>query len=554
MKYTTHTIFFIFSILFSLSACQKDEDEPQPGPFQLNEIVIDGVSDGTNSYDKVNTTAPIFLKFSASVDRNTVPLNIELFNNESSKISLNFSYEKNDSLIKISPNEAYKMYSSYTLNVLPNLKSKQGALIFTGKSITFTTGIDSTNKFPVISDEELLTLVQKQTFKYFWDFGHPTSGMARERSTSGNTVTTGGTGFGIMAMIVAAERGFVPRQDALNRIQKIVSFLKNKCTSYHGAYAHWINGETGVTQPFSPNDNGADLVETSFLFEGLLTARQYFKLENEGEKQLRNDINQLWEAIDWTWFQQNGQKKLFWHWSPDYGWEKNLAITGWNECLITYILAASSPTHPITKEVYDQGWAKNGGMKNGQSYYGYTLPLGAANGGPLFFTHYSFLGLNPKGLSDTYADYWVQNTHHALINYNYCVANPKKQSGYSPDCWGLTASDGNAGYSAHSPNNDVGVIAPTAALASMPYTPEESMRALHFFYYKLGNSLWKDYGFVDAFNLSANWFDHQFLAIDQGPIIVMIENYRTGLLWKTFMSCPEVQSGLTKLGFNYQVK
>jgi hypothetical protein len=229
----------------------------------------------------------------------------------------------------------------------------------------------------------------------------------------------------------------------------------------------------------------------------------------------------------------------------------NLKISGWNECLITYVLAASSPTYPISKQVYTEGWTRNGSFTNGATYYNLKLPLGPAYGGPLFFAHYSFLGINPNGLSDTYTNYFEQNKNHSLINYNYCVENPKKQSGYSANCWGLTASDGNSGYSAHSPTNDKGVIAPTAALASFPYTPKESLAALHFFYYKLGDKLWSNYGFLDAFNLSENWFNNQYIAINQGPIIIMIENYRTGLLWELFMSNPEVQSGLSKLGFSY---
>jgi hypothetical protein len=397
----------------------------------------------------------------------------------------------------------------------------------------------------------LLTLVQQQTFKYFWDFGHPVCGMARERNTSGNTVTTGGTGFGIMAMIVAVERNFITRNEAVERIQTIVSFLKNGCTRYHGAFSHWINGQTGVTQPFSARDNGADLVETSFLIQGLLTARQYFSKPTPEEAKLRSDINEIWETVEWSWFRREGQNTLYWHWSPDYGWEMNHQIRGWDECLIAYVLAASSPTYPIPKVVYDEGWARNGSMRNGASYYGLTLPLGSSYGGPMFFAHYSFLGLNPKNLRDTYASYWTQNVNHTLINMNYCIQNPLNYRGYSADCWGLTASDGDQGYSAHSPTNDRGVITPTAALSSMPYTPVESMKALHFFYYKLGDLIWSEHGFHDAFNLTTGWFDKRYLAIDQGPIIVMIENHRTGLLWDIFMSCPEIQAGLTKLGFTY---
>ena len=189
-------------------------------------------------------------------------------------------------------------------------------------------------------------------------------------------------------------------------------------------------------------------------------------------------------------------------------------------------------------------------MKNGNAYYGVTLPLGPAYGGPLFFAHYSFLGINPNSLKDAYASYDVQNDAHAMINYDYCVANPNNNIGYSANCWGLTASDiDGGGYTASSPTNDVGVIAPTAAISSLPYTPTQSMAALRFFYYKLGNKTWGPYGFYDSFDLNTGWFATSDLAIDEGPIIDMIENYRTGLLWSLFMSCPEVQTGMKNLGF-----
>lgn len=543
-----------FAIFFS---CEKENEKdvvkPNNEPLLVKDIKVNDMSNGL-TYLNINPRPIIELQFNMPVDKASISEAISFSGNKEGKIALSHGYKNADSSLIIMPTNVLSELSEYTVSISKMLRSPNGNTLAQAFTIKISTSLDSTNKFPVISDEELLTLVQKQTFKYFWDFGHPTSGMARERTTSGNTVTTGGTGFGIMAMIVASERQFVPRNEAVARIQKIVSFLKNKCTSYHGAYAHWINGETGATQPFSTKDNGADLLETSFLFQGLLAARQYFNNSSNEEKQLREGINDLWHALDWNWFRKNNQNALYWHWSTNYEWDMNMQITGWNECLITYILAASSPSHAIPTEVYDQGWARNGAMKNGQSYFGHQLPLGSAYGGPLFFTHYSFLGLNPKGLSDQYADYWEQNTNHAKINYSHCVENPGKFAGYSADCWGLTACDGNNGYSAHSPTNDRGVIAPTATLASMPYTPVESMKALHFFYYKLGNKIWKENGFVDGFNLGANWFDNQFLAIDQGPIVVMIENYRTGLIWETFMSCPEIQSGLTKLGFSYQTQ
>lgn len=529
-------------------SCAGNSEEPVVNTFHLETIDIEG-NTNASSYTDVNPKLVIKLIFSDAVSANTLQNNITLRKSDGDYIPL--TYKPDNKIVLIEPGKELAPYTSYELIINTGLKSVSGNSIITGKVYQISTGINPTDKFPRISDDELLSLVQKQTFRYFWDFGHPVSGMARERTTSGNTVTTGGTGFGVMAMIVAAERKFITRHEALERIQKIVTFLGSTCTRYHGAFAHWIHGETGATIPFSTYDNGADLVETSLLFQGLLTARQYFINNTPEEAKLREDITRLWREVDWAWFQKENENVLYWHWSPQYGWQMNVKISGWNESLMTYVLAASSPTHPITKEVYQQGWARNGAMVNNASYFGYRLPLGPNMGGPLFFAHYSFLGLNPKGLKDQYADYWEQNKTHTLINHAYCKDNPKRYSGYSEHCWGLTASDGDQGYNAHSPTNDRGVIAPTAALSSMPYTPEESMRALHFFYYKLGDKLWKEYGFVDAFNLSKNWFDTQHIAIDQGTIIVMIENYRTGLLWKLFMSSAEIGDGLAKLGFTY---
>ncbi|HEX6335210.1 MAG TPA: glucoamylase family protein, partial [Flavisolibacter sp.] len=429
------------------------------------------------------------------------------------------------------------------------LVSATGAELSSNIQVTMITELDMSDKFPLISDSALVELVQRQTFKYFWDFGHPVSGLARERNSSGDLVTTGGSGFGVMAIVAGVHRNFITRAEGLARMQKIVGFLKNTAQTFKGAYPHWLSGTTGNVIPFSTKDNGADLVETSFLMMGLLTARQFFDGAGAEETALRNDINILWHGVQWSWFRQNNQNVLYWHWSPNYNWDMNHQLKGWNEALVTYVLAASSPTYSIPKIVYDNGWASNGGMVNGNTYYGYVLPLGPHLGGPLFFAHYSFLGINPVQLSDAYANYWTQNTNHTLINRAYCIANPGNFYGYSDSCWGLTASDDINGYRAHSPTNDNGVISPTAALSSFPYTPNESMKVLKFLYYKLGDKLWGPYGFYDAFSLHEPWFTTSTLAIDQGPIIVMMENYRSGLLWNLFMSCPEVKAGMLSLGF-----
>ncbi|MBB5649177.1 glucoamylase family protein [Pedobacter cryoconitis] len=402
-----------------------------------------------------------------------------------------------------------------------------------------------------LTDDQLLDLVQKQTFRYFWDFGHPVSGMARERSNvafeyGNEVVTIGGTGFGVMATIVAAERKFITREQAAARTKKIVDFLY-KADQFHGAFPHWLNGETGKVIRFSPKDDGADIVETSLLFQGLLTARQYYTADNAVETDIRNKILWMWEGVEWNWFTQQ-QNVLYWHWSPNNGWSMNHPIKGWNECFITYVLAASSPKSPIDKKVYEEGWANSNTFFNGKKFEGITLPLGFDFGGPLFFSQYSFTGLDPRGLKDRYADYFEQNKNHTLINRAYCIENPKHFKGYGENSWGLTASDSWQGYAAHSPSEDLSVISPTAALSAFPYTPEYSMKALKHFYFDLGDKIWSEYGFVDGFSEEHNWYAKSHLAIDQGPIICMIENYRTGLLWKLFMSSPDVKNGLNRLG------
>lgn len=416
--------------------------------------------------------------------------------------------------------------------------------------------------FDEITDDSLLTLVEYNTFQYFRDGAEPVSGMARERfhvdgvypDNDVNIVTSGGTGFGVMALLVGIERGFITRGEGFQQIRKIVSFLE-KADRFHGAWPHWIYGETGKVKPFSTKDNGADIVETAYLVQGLLAVRQYFVDGNEEEKILAADIDTLWREVEWNWFTKGGENVIYWHWSPDYEWEMNLPVQGYNECLILYILAASSPTYPVQPEAYHEGWARSGGIVTSSSKYGYVLTLrhnGAEEyGGPLFWSHYSYLGLDPQNLNDQYADYWLHNKNHTLINWKWCSENLKNYKGYSENCWGLTASYSVNFYAAHAPGeqNDLGVISPTAALSSIPYTPEESMNALRHFYYELGDRIWGIYGFYDAFSEENNWYPQKYLAIDQGPVIVMIENYRSGLLWYLFMSCPEIKSGLYNLDF-----
>ena len=409
------------------------------------------------------------------------------------------------------------------------------------------------------SDSAMLDYIQKVTLNYMWEGAEPVSRLAPERihldniypSNDKDVVTLGGSAFGVAGIIVGIERGFIDRKAGVDRLTHIVDYLA-KADRFHGAWPHWLKGPTGRTVTFGKKDDGGDLVETSFMLQALLCVRQYFKDGNATEKALAAKADNLWRTVEFDWYTQGGKHVLYWHWSPTYGWQKNFPVTGYNECMVMYILAASSPTHSVPAECYHEGWARSGAIKSNAAPYDYPLEVshnGAeATGGPLFWAHYSWFGLNPRGLKDRYANYWNVVCDHALSNWAYCIANPKGYKGYSKDCWGLTASYSPGGYSAHAPNNDLGVITPTAALSSFPYAPRQSMAALKYFWQQ-GDWIWGKYGFYDAFSEQYNWTLPRYLAIDQLIITPMIENYRSGLLWKLFMSCPEIQEGLQKLGF-----
>lgn len=415
-----------------------------------------------------------------------------------------------------------------------------------------------------LTDDEILTLAQKDAFKYFWDYAETNSKLARERYhtdepfVDANLVTTGGSGFGLMTILVGIERGFVARGEAITRLNTALTFLEN-ADRFHGAWPHWMNGTNGDVVPFGTMDNGGDIVETSFLCQGLICLREYFKNGNAEEQALALKADNLWKGVEWSWYTK-GENAMYWHWSPNYEWQMNFKLEGYNECLITYIMGASSPTYPIPTAAYNEAWARNGAIVNSASVYNIPLVLkynGTTSVGPMFWAHYSYLGLDPRGLTDQYANYWDLTQNHARIMYTYCTTNPVGWIGYGENCWGLTASytrnvNGTVGYTDHRPGNDKGVISPTAALSSFPYTPQESMKALRFFY---ESEDWKDRligvaGPYDAFSPHYDWVTKRYLAIDQGTIAPMIENYRTGFLWNLFMQAPEVQNGLLNLGFN----
>lgn len=419
-----------------------------------------------------------------------------------------------------------------------------------------------------MTDDELLDMVQEASFRYYWEGAEPNSGLARENIPGRrDMIATGASGFGLMATVTGVDRGFITREQGVDRLLRVTAFLE-KADRFHGAFPHFLDGTTGKVEPFFGNrDNGADLVETSFLMQGLLVARQYFNADNDREKQIRQRIDRIWRNIEWDWFKQTPDSPfLYWHWSPDQAWTINHRLIGWNETMITYLLAIMSPKHAVGPEMYYTGWASQdtiaqayrkdwgrvpeGSMyANGTTYFGTKLDVGVSNGGPLFFVHYSYMGLDPHKFTDRYTNYFENNRNIALINYRYCVENQGRYAGYGKDCWGLTASDFAWGYQAQEPvsYHDNGTIAPTGALASFPYLPDEAMAALKNYYRNYGHFLWGEYGFRDAFNLTENWVSPLFMGLNQAPVTVMIENYRSGLIWKLFMSHPDVQRGLKKI-------
>jgi exo beta-1,2-glucooligosaccharide sophorohydrolase (non-reducing end) len=407
-----------------------------------------------------------------------------------------------------------------------------------------------------MTDEELLTMVQEAGFRYYWEAAEPHSGMTRENTPGDDDiVAVGASGFGVMAIMVGAERGFITHQQAIERLTRIAEFLAT-ADHYHGAWPHFLSGSTGHRLPvFAIYDNGADLVETSFMLEGLLAARQYFEHDGPAGQALYEQITKLWQGVDWNWFRATPQHDaLYWHWSPEYSFHIANRLTGWNEVMITYLDAIASPSHGIPASDYYSGWvgeAIGNPYANGKTYFGIKLDVGGGTGGPLFFTDYSFMGFDPRGIHDRFSDYFDNNRAMALINQQYCIHNPHHWKGYGDDTWGLTAVDGPEGYTPFEPTFELddGTIAPTGAISAFAYTPQPSMAALKHFYRDLGAQVWSIYGFRDAFNLQQNWYSGITMGLNQAPMVVMIENYRSGLVWKSFMANPEIQPALKNIGF-----
>ncbi|MDR2947526.1 MAG: beta-glucosidase [Candidatus Adiutrix sp.] len=405
-----------------------------------------------------------------------------------------------------------------------------------------------------LADRQALDSLQREAFLYMWEDGDPESGMAYEANFGWEErpVAVGGSGFGAAAIVVAADRGWISRDQALSRLLKIARFLTKTAEAHpqwHGGFPHWLSGRTG--EVFNYGDGEViDTVETALLMQGLLIARAYFNGPGS-EAELRGLITKLWHAVEWDWFSNSPEEEngIFWHWSPDpeRGY-LGLRIRGYNEALITYVLALASPTHPISRKTYDY-WSTGPDYRT-RTVFGYRLEGTSPDGGPLFLAHYSFVGLDPRRLADKKVPggYFARNVAQTLSNREYCLTEAPSANQYGPNFWGLSASQIKDGYTASSPANDQGAVAPTAALSSMPYTPHYSMEVMHNLKSMMNGRAWSWFGPLDGVSPHEGWVSDHYLAIDQLPIVLMVENYRSGLLWNLFMADPEVRAGLDAAG------
>lgn len=435
----------------------------------------------------------------------------------------------------------------------------QTALIF----LFLTTGCDKNGPDPIVELEKdqtyfpentlpVLDELHHRTVDYFWNTGidggsDANSGMAGEGADRRNALASGGTGFAVMTIISGVHRGWINRDEAALRMQILVRFL-GKADRFKGAWSHWMD-PNGKAIAWGGR-KGGDLLETSLLMQGLLMVRQYFDGGNAVETEVRDSINSFYSTIQFSNF-TNGSGSLHWSWYPSQngsGEFYELAIGGYNEALIAYILAMGAPNYSIPGSMYKTGWYKNGSIVSSKNNYGYPTSVSDPFYQPMFLSHYSMLSFDPQKMQDDHMFFWDHSVKHAMINRHYCVYEASSM-GYNERIWGLTASYSIEGYAAHSPANDLGVIAPTAALSSIPFTPYYSMQVL-FGLKELNPEMYGSFGFYDAFSPITGWQSHRYLAIDQGPIAPMIENYRSGLLWNLFMQIPEIQKGLSAAGIS----
>lgn len=387
-----------------------------------------------------------------------------------------------------------------------------------------------------LSDEEFLDLLQKKAFLYFWLETDPETGLVKDKADNflddtSTVATIAGVGFALSAYVVAAERGWLPKEKLYERTLKTLEFFKDKMENVRGFYYHFIDMKTGKRVWQSELSS----IDTALFLAGALTAGEYFR------GKIKKIAEELYRRVDWNWMLADGDT-LAMGWYPEKGFDPNR----WNrygEQLILYLLAIGSPTYPIPASSWDRI------RRPIWEYEGYVT----ISSPPLFTHQYSHIWIDFRNKHDKYADYFLSSRNATLANRKFCLDNKDNSITFRRGFWGLTACEGPGGYRAYGAPpgyaNYDGTVAPTAAAGSIVFTPKESIELLRKIYQELADKLWGKYGFSDSFNLDKNWFSQYVLAIDQGPILLMIENYRTGLIWKYFMKNKYIRKALKLTGF-----
>jgi hypothetical protein len=402
----------------------------------------------------------------------------------------------------------------------------------------------------VLDDEAFLDLVQRTAFDYFWYETNPENGLIKDRSNDPSRSSIAAVGSGLSAPTVGIDRGWISREAGQARVLTTLQFLGNSphgpeadATGYKGFYYHFLDMQTGRRD----GDSELSTIDTALLLGGVLHVQQYFDRDDATEATIRALADNLDRRVDWPWMQVRSAK-ICHGWNPETGFLR-YDWGGYNEAMILYLLALGSPTFPISPEAWT-AWTSSYAW---QTHYGQAFVVFP----PLFGHQYSHVWIDFRGIQDAYMrakglDYFENSRRATLANRAYVIANPHGWADYGENVWGLTASDIPTSYSARGAppaERDDGTITPTAVGGSFAFTPRESLAALRHMYATYRTQIWGPYGFKDAFNPSMKWFASDYLGIDQGPIVLMIENYRTGRIWHEFMQHPTIQSGLARAGF-----
>ncbi|MDD4878829.1 MAG: glucoamylase family protein [Candidatus Omnitrophica bacterium] len=387
-----------------------------------------------------------------------------------------------------------------------------------------------------MTDDQFLDLIEHSACMFFWEEANPENGLIKDTCNTllkdnSPMASIASVGFGLPALCVAVERGWLPEDKVKERIITTLKFFRDRAECVHGFYYHFLDMKTGLRW----GDCELSSIDTTLLLAGVVFVGEYYK-----GTEIERLAKEIYDRVDWAWMMDNGT-------TPSMGWFPNKGFLPYrwsgytSEHLVLYFMGIGSDTHPMSPDswsAYSRGFT---------TYKGFRF-----TGPPALFTHqYSHCFVDFKGKEDNFMDYFQNSVQATLANRQWCIDNMSRGKTYGPDCWGLTACDGPDGYKAYgAPNgeND-GTVSPTAAISSIIFTPDLSIKAARYMYANHRDKIWGKYGFVDAFNWDRNWVSSKYIGIDQGPIVLMIENYRTGMVWKYFMQNKNVKKAMKLCNF-----